>query len=120
MSDIFRGYTDTVILAQLYDLDSYGYEINKNVQLATDGALELKEATLYTTFRRLEQAGLILSYWGDENTGARRRYYSITDDGRRLYRENCDDWKKIRAIIDKLLQDKNEKQEIGEEVANHE
>ena len=120
MSDIFRGYTDTVILAQLYDLDSYGYEINKNVQQATDGALELKEATLYTTFRRLEQAGLILSYWGDENTGARRRYYSITDDGRRLYRENCDDWKKIRAIIDKLLQDKNEKQEIGEEVANHE
>lgn len=114
MSDIFRGYTDTVILAQLYDLDSYGYEINKNVQQATDGALELKEATLYTTFRRLEQAGLILSYWGDESTGARRRYYSITEEGRRLYRENCDDWKKIRAIIDKLLQDKSEKQEKQE------
>lgn len=108
MSDIFRGYTDTIILAQLYELDSYGYEINKNVQQLTNGALELKEATLYTTFRRLEQAGLILSYWGDENTGARRRYYAITEEGRRLYRENCDDWKKIRAIIDKLLQDKQE------------
>ncbi len=108
MSDIFRGYTDTIILAQLYELDSYGYEINKNVQQATNGALELKEATLYTTFRRLEQAGLILSYWGDENTGARRRYYAITEEGRRLYRENCDDWKKIRAIIDKLLADKQE------------
>ena len=110
LSDIFRGYTDTVILAQLYDKDSYGYEINKNVQQLTDGALELKEATLYTTFRRLEQAGLILSYWGDESTGARRRYYAITPEGRSLYRENCDDWQKIRTIIDKLLEEKQEEQ----------
>lgn len=104
-SDIYRGYTDTVILAQLSRRDSYGYEINKSVQQATGGAFELKEATLYTTFRRLEQAGLILSYWGDENTGARRRYYAITDAGRRLYRENCDDWRRIRDVIDILLQD---------------
>ena len=74
MSDIIRGYTDTIILAQLYKHDSYGYEINKIIQDSTQGELELKEATLYTTFRRLESGGYILSYWGDENTGARRRY----------------------------------------------
>ena len=42
------------------------------------GEVELKEATLYTAFRRLEAAGLIQSYWGSETSGARRRYYAIT------------------------------------------
>lgn len=107
-SDIFRGYTDTIILAQLCAGDSYGYELNKNVRQATDGELELKEATLYTTFRRLEQAGLILSYWGDETTGARRRYYAITQAGRSLYDENCEDWRRIRAVIDRLLTTQSE------------
>lgn len=69
-ADMIRGHTDTIILRQLIEKDSYGYEINKAVQEKTGNQYELKEATLYTAFRRLEQAGLILSYWGDETTGA--------------------------------------------------
>ena len=102
-SDILRGYTDTIILAQLFKGDSYGYVISKNVQEITRGELQLKEATLYTTFRRLEGAGVIESYWGDENAGARRRYYHLTDEGRRLYEENLNDWRKYRAIISTLI-----------------
>ena len=81
-SDILRGHTDGIILARLCKKDSYGYEINKSIQKITGNTYELKEATLYTAFRRLEEAGYIVSYWGNELTGARRRYYSITDSGR--------------------------------------
>ena len=102
-SDILRGYTDTIILAQLYHEDSYGYVISKNVQEVSGGELQLKEATLYTTFRRLESAGVIESYWGDEHAGARRRYYHLTEAGRRLYEENQSDWRKYRAIISQLI-----------------
>ena len=102
-SDILRGYTDTIILAQLLDSDNYGYIISKNVQEITGGELQLKEATLYTTFRRLENAGVIESYWGNENAGARRRYYHLTDEGRRLYEENVEDWQKYRAMISALF-----------------
>ena len=101
--DILRGYTDTIILAQLAKEDSYGYVISKNVQEITGGELQLKEATLYTTFRRLEGAGVIESYWGDERAGARRRYYHLTDAGRKLYEENQEDWRKYRAIISQLF-----------------
>ena len=90
-SDILRGYTDTIILAQLAKEDSYGYVISKSVQEITGGELQLKEATLYTTFRRLE------------NAGARRRYYHLTDEGRRLYEENVEDWRKYRAMISDLF-----------------
>ena len=102
-SDILRGYTDTIILAQLAKEDSYGYVISKNVQEISRGELQLKEATLYTTFRRLESAGVIESYWGNENAGARRRYYHLTDAGRALYEENLADWRKYRAIISALF-----------------
>ena len=103
-SDLIRGHTDTIILARLMGGDNYGYEINKSIQQKTGGKYELKEATLYTAFRRLEQAGCISSYWGDEQTGARRRYYSITDSGRDTFNGLIGEWKTAKAMIDKLIE----------------
>ena len=102
-SDLIRGHIDTIILARLLHQDSYGYEINRTVQSATDGEFELKEATLYTAFRRLEQAGYISSYWGDETTGARRRYYTITPLGRAAFEEYRRDWERLKRTLDALL-----------------
>ena len=102
-SDLIRGHTETIILAQLMQRDSYGYEINKTIHEKTGGRYELKEATLYSAFRRMENAQLIRSYWGDENSGARRRYYAITELGRELHQQNLSDWKKAKIAIDQLI-----------------
>ena len=104
-ADILRGYTDTIILRQLAKGDSYGYQINKKVAEISGGDFELKEATLYTAFRRLENAGLIRSYWGDEMSGARRRYYSLTQAGRERLIQDCETWKQTRSLIDQLLEE---------------
>ena len=101
-SDIIRGHTDAIILARLSAGDSYGYEINKAILRKTDGRYELKEATLYTAFKRLEESGSITSYWGNEATGARRRYYAITEQGRKNYEALLEEWKDARAMIDEL------------------
>ena len=76
----------------------------KEIQMKTNNQYELKEATLYTAFKRLEESGCISSYWGDENTGARRRYYSITADGRQTYYRLKDDWDISKKLIDTLIQ----------------
>ena len=102
-ADILRGYTDAIILRQLSQGDSYGYQINKNVTALSGGAFEMKEATLYTAFRRLESAGYIHSYWGDELSGARRRYYVITDAGREKLRADRAAWMETKDQIDLLL-----------------
>ena len=102
-ADLLRGYTDTIILKQLSDGDSYGYRISKAVGEQSDGGLELKEATLYTAFRRLEAAGCIRSYWGDEQSGARRRYYSLTDVGLEKLLKDCETWRETRQVLDQLL-----------------
>lgn len=102
-SDLIRGHTETIILSHLLEKDSYGYQINKEIMEKTDHMYELKEATLYSAFRRLEQAQLITTYWGSEDVGARRRYYSITDKGREAFMDNKKDWENAKAIIDKLI-----------------
>lgn len=102
-ADLIRGHTDTIILAALLEEDSYGYRINRRLCELTDGRYELKEATLYTAFKRLEEAGYIRSYWGDEATGARRRYYAITYDGRCAYDRMMQEWRDASGLIEKLI-----------------
>ncbi|MEG1523516.1 MAG: PadR family transcriptional regulator [Clostridia bacterium] len=104
-SDLIRGNTETIILARLMQGDSYGYVINKAILHKTDHQFELKEATLYTAFRRLEESGCIHSYWGDETTGARRRYYSITPLGRESYYLRKKEWNVAKTLIDQLLEE---------------
>ena len=104
-ADLLRGYTDTIILRQLSHADSYGYRISKQVSLISEGGLEMKEATLYTAFRRLESAGLIRSYWGDETTGARRRYYAITEAGLEKLNQECAAWEETKCMMDRLLKE---------------
>ena len=96
-ADTLRGHTDTIILTQLMRGDNYGYEINKNIQQRTNGEYGFKEATLYTAFKRLEQNGLITSYWGADGPGARRRYYAITDQGRQALRR---EYERLRRMVE--------------------
>ena len=107
-ADLIRGNTDMIILAQLVEQDSYGYRINHRIRQATNNRYELKEATLYTAFRRLEEQGSITSYWGDEDSGARRRYYSITEKGRLAYQQMLEDWTLANDIISRLISQETE------------
>ena len=103
-TDVLRGHTDTVILNILRQGDSYGYEINKHIESCSGGEFILKEATLYTAFRRLEDSGYITSYWGDEAVGARRKYYKITEKGREAYRQAREEWDASVRILNALLE----------------
>ncbi len=102
-SDLLRGHTDTIILKLLMDGDKYGYEISKLIQTNSCGEYELKEATMYSSLKRLEGDGSITSYWGDETQGGRRKYYRITEKGKRVYSENKNNWEYAKRILDQLL-----------------
>ena len=101
--DLIRGHTDAIILARLMRADSYGYEINKAISTLSSGRFELKEATLYTAFKRLEDSGFITSYWGSGGSGARRRYYTISPAGREACHKLLQEWDETKEIMDKIL-----------------
>ncbi|EAO52883.1 Transcriptional regulator, PadR family [Bacillus thuringiensis serovar israelensis ATCC 35646] len=102
-TDLIRGHTDMIILNVLRQGDSYGYEMYKRIIELSDNQYELKEATLYTAFRRLEKEDYISSYWGDETQGGRRKYYRITESGMSFYENSKKEWNIAKEIIDRLI-----------------
>lgn len=102
-SDLLRGHTDTIILKLLLNGDKYGYEITKLINLNSGGKYELKDSTMFSSLKRMENDGNVTSYWGDETQGGRRKYYRITQKGKSTYIENNRNWDNAKRILDELL-----------------
>lgn len=92
-----------MILKLLGDGDKYGYEITKRIYELSEHEYELKEATMYSSLKRLEADGHIISYWGDESQGGRRKYYRITTTGAAQYEHNKKNWQFAQKILKKLV-----------------
>ena len=97
-----RGSISQILLSALLSGDKYGYEICKDIEQKTNGKLVLKQPSLYSSLRRMEEQELIRSYWGDSDIGGRRHYYSITEKGKQKYNKHKDDWESFDALIDSL------------------
>lgn len=102
-SDIIRGHIDAIILGFVKDKDRYGYEILKLITEKSYGEYEIKEPSLYSAIRRLEEQKLIEGYWGDETQGGRRKYYRITEEGKISFKKELMKWDFAKKVIDRLL-----------------
>ena len=71
-----------IILYQLVDGDKYGYEIVKQIEDSSNGGIVIKQPTLYSVLKKLEQGRFISSYWQDSEIGGKRHYYKLTDNGK--------------------------------------
>ena len=102
-SDLIRGNIDTIILTTMLDGDKYGLDIIKEVEIRSNGTYELKQPTLYSCLKRLENQELISSYWLDSDIGGRRHYYKLTEKGKESLLQKQEEWAKSKFIIDNLL-----------------
>ena len=64
-SDLIRGHIDTIILKTLLDGDKNGLEICREVEDRTEGKYEIRQATLYSALKRLENSKHLKAYWGE-------------------------------------------------------
>ena len=88
-----RGLLDVCVLAAIKNEESYGYKIIKDMK----PYMELSESTLYTILKRLETAKLLMVR-SAEHGGRLRKYYRITEAGRRRILEFREDWKEMLAV----------------------
>ena len=98
-----KGNIETIILCSLYNRDKYGYEIAKDIKDRTENAYEIKQPTLYSYLKRLQDDGLIDSYWGTESNGGRRRYYMLTKYGRQNCVKFISEWEFQRGVLSNLV-----------------
>ena len=76
------GNLNLLILKSISKSEKYGLEIIDDIAQETNNQVVVKQPSLYSGLRRLEQRGLITSRWEDSDIGGRRHYYSITNLGR--------------------------------------
>ncbi|MDA3932436.1 MAG: PadR family transcriptional regulator [Tenericutes bacterium] len=92
-----------LLLSILEKEDSYGYIINKQIEEITNHEFIFSEATLYTSFKRMVEAGFLNTYWLEGDTGRKRKYYSITQLGKSYLNNQREEWLKLKKIINKVI-----------------
>jgi DNA-binding PadR family transcriptional regulator len=93
--ELKRGSTAALVLSLLDERPMYGYEIARELEQRSDGYFRATAASLYPTLHRLEQEGLAQGAWRDgerAETGPRRRYYALTDEGRQALARVRGEW----------------------------
>lgn len=103
--DLNGGLVSLVLLAVLEQSpeDLYGYEIAKRLQKAHSGEPLFKEGTVYPVLRALSASGLLTSRIVPSYSGPPRRYYRITDEGRRALRDWSRIWRQTRDFVDHFI-----------------
>lgn len=71
------------VLLSLGDGPSHGYAIGKDVEERSDGRLDPSTGALYQVLYRLTEEGLIAPAGGPSDADARRKYFTLTTQGRR-------------------------------------
>lgn len=101
-SDALRGHLDALILAVVERGPLHGYAIIEALAERSGGELDLPTGTVYPALRRLEAAGYLDSRWS-EDTGRRRRTYTLSRAGRRQLREARAEWQVFSSVITGVL-----------------
>lgn len=105
--ELIKGSTTVLILSLLNRKNMYGYEMIKEIELKSKNVFSFKEGTLYPILHSLENENYIESYW-DSNTGARKRkYYRITESGKKILLEKEQEWKLFSSTVNNVLWEAN-------------
>ena len=90
--DFRKGTTKVLILNMLAEKPMYGYQIAKELKHRSEGYFVFKEGTLYPALHRMEKDGLLRSEWQVVEKGPSRRYYHVTEEGRKVLADSTREW----------------------------
>ena len=100
--DLVAASAAPFVLSILEDGDSYGYAIIQRVRELSGGAIEWTDGMLYPVLHRLEAHGYVASRWCAADTGRKRKYYSLTNRGRKALGQQKEQWLIVHGSLAKL------------------
>ncbi len=102
--ELLKGSADSLLLYLVGQQPMYGYQIIKELDRRSQGYFKFSEGTLYPALHRLEKAGLILGKWQMLPSGRQRKYYYLTDKGRRVLAEKMSQWQDFTTAMNLIIQ----------------
>jgi transcriptional regulator len=94
-----KGSAELLVLSQLEDQARHGYDISRLIEVRSAGALRFHVASLYPLLYRLEERGWIQGRWVEKPKQRRRRYYSLTPEGKKILYRQRQSWQKFVEAI---------------------
>lgn len=97
--DLVAASATPLVLAILSEGESYGYAIIKRVGELSGGELQWTDGMLYPLLHRLERNAFVKAVWGTSETGRKRKYYRLTNEGKKQLAEQRQQWKLVDTTL---------------------
>ena len=103
-TDLLQGTLDMLVLKTLALGPMHGWGISQRIQQISEDVLVINQGSLYPAMYRLEQQGLIKSEWGSSENNRQAKYYEVTRAGRKKLAEETENWGRLSAAVERILQ----------------
>lgn len=100
--ELMRGAGPLAVLRLLEGGEKYGYELVDLLERRTDGVLAMGQSTLYPLLYNLEAKGLVAGRSAVADSGKTRKYYRLTDKGKRRLARDRKQWEAMSVAMGKL------------------
>ncbi len=95
-----KGVLELCVLALLAQRDCYGYEIVNDISKK----ISISEGTIYPLLRRLKNEGYVTTYLQESLEGPPRKYYKLTESGRKIYENLAEEWREFATDVNDFLE----------------
>jgi PadR family transcriptional regulator, regulatory protein PadR len=97
--DLLQGTLDVLILKALALQELHGMGISRRISQMTSGAFDVKAGSLFPALHRMEEAGWLISTWGESETNRRAKFYSLTKSGKKQLQSETERWEQISLAM---------------------
>lgn len=101
--ELTKGSSALLVLSVLENEEMYGYQIIKEIEKRSEDVFSFKEGTLYPILHAFEKDNYVDSYWQESEQGRKRKYYRITDKGRKVLVKSKEEWDAYSTAVKKVI-----------------
>src|SRR5580704_15970558 len=102
--DLLQGTLDVMVLQTLQTMGPlHGYGIARRIEQLSEDQVLLNQGTIYASLVRLQQRGWISAAWGASENNRKAKYYAITKAGKLQVKTERSNWKRLAAVIGRVL-----------------
>jgi transcriptional regulator len=101
--ELTKGSSALLVLSVLENEEMYGYQIIKEIEKRSEDVFSFKEGTLYPILHAFEEQEYLMPYWKQSEQGRQRKYYRITDKGRKLLVKSREEWESYSDAVNKVI-----------------
>ena len=103
-TNLLQGTLDLLILKTLALGELHGLGISRRIEQITQGTFQVKPGSLFPALHRMEEAGWLVSSWGESENNRKAKYYRLSRAGRQQLEAETEQWKRVSVAIGMALQ----------------